>query len=103
VSFQSRYTAAALTALVATIALSACSREEDVPVPTASPSSVRTVSPAPSPSPSPTRTTLSPAEQDAVDAEAAVVKYFQVLNRLSRNPKVRLDELTEVARGQAAA
>ena len=49
------------------------------------------------------RARLSPAEQDASDAEAAVVKYFQVLDRLSRNPKVRLNELTEVARGQAAA
>jgi hypothetical protein len=53
------------------------------------------------PSPSPTATTLSPAEQDLASAKQAVVKLWAVVDRLTNNPKSSIQDLDDVASGEA--
>lgn len=80
--------------------LSACTEDSVVPPRTAPPTPVPSASTA---SPSPTPTRMSPQELDERAAEAAVVRFWRVIDHLSANPKAKLEELTTVSRGSAAA
>lgn len=52
------------------------------------------------PSQSPTAATLSPAEQDLENAKHAVVQLWEVVDRLTNNPKSSIQDLDAVASGQ---
>lgn len=75
--------------------------EPSPPMNTASP--VASPSPSPSPSPSLTTSKSSPAEPKLKAAESAVVRFWRVIDRLSVDPTLKLEELTTVSRGTAAA
>ena len=89
--------AGALIAVMAALALSACTG-------TSQPAQT-TTGPAPSPSAStsttvaPSTTSLSPQELEAKAAEAAVVKFWRVVDELSADPNTSLDKLATVSRG----
>src|SRR4051812_34902640 len=55
-----------------------------------------------SPSPTPTPTSPSPADPAEAAAEAAVVRFWKVLDRLSADPKSSLTDIFTVARGEVA-
>ena len=55
----------------------------------------------PTPSPSATTTTLSPTDQDLANAKQAVVKLWEVVDRLTNEPQTSLQELDTVASGEA--
>jgi len=56
---------------------------------------------SPTPTPTPTVTTLSPADQDLANAKQAVVKLWAVVDRLTNDPQVTLQDLDTVASGVA--
>ena len=56
---------------------------------------------SPTPTPTPTATTLSPADQDLVNAKQAVVKLWAVVDRLTNDPQASLQDLDTVASGDA--
>lgn len=56
---------------------------------------------SPTPTPTPTATTLSPADQDLVNAKQAVVKLWAVVDRLTNDPQATLQDLDGVAMGDA--
>lgn len=64
-----------------------------------------TPSPDPTPSstskPTPSVTSLSPAEQDLANARLAVVKLWEVVDRLTNDPQASLQDLDTVASGDA--
>lgn len=84
-------------ALVAVLLLGACTG--------ASQPTQTTTSPSPSPSSStptsmaPSTTSLSPQELEAKAAEAAVVKFWRVVDELSSDPNTSLNKLATVSRG----
>lgn len=82
------------TALVSVLAVLAGCTPTPTPANTASASTSAT--PAASAS-----ATLSPAEQDLQDAEQAVVKLWQVVDRLTNDPRTTLQDLDTVASGEA--
>ncbi len=87
----------ALIAVMAALALSACTGTSQPTQTTTGPS------PSPSASTSTTvaqsTTSLSPQELEAKAAEAAVVKFWRVVDELSADPNTSLDKLATVSRG----
>jgi len=81
----------ALAGVVAVI-LTGCS-----PIPT--PANTASPSTDTSPAASDSATTLSPAEQDLQDARQAVVKLWQVVDRLTNDPQAPIQDLDTVATG----
>ena len=80
------------------LVLAACTGgpgETQLPPATATPSLL-------SPSPTPTPTSPSPADPSEAAAQAAVVRFWKVLDRLSADPKSDLTEIFTVARGEVA-
>ena len=67
---------------------------------TATPSQGPSASPTPTPTPTATSTTLSPAEQNLVNAKGAVVKLWAVVDRLTNDPTSSIQELDAVASGK---
>ena len=62
-----------------------------------------TVTPSsPSPSPTPTTASPSPADPSEAAAQAAVVRFWKVLDRLSADPTSDLTDIFTVARGEVA-
>ena len=57
--------------------------------------------PSTTPTPSPGVTSLSPAEQDLANARQAVVKLWDVVDRLTNDPQASLQDLDAVASGEA--
>lgn len=57
--------------------------------------------PSTTPTPSPGVTSLSPAEQDLANARQAVVKLWDVVDRLTNDPQASLQDLDAVAMGDA--
>lgn len=86
----------AVLAVAAVLTSAGCSNDPDVsdPTPSASPSAT----PSPSVGPSPTPSTVS--ERAAVEG---IVRYLEVLDRLSADPDADLQELNTVASGDALA
>lgn len=83
------------TALVSVLAmLAGCT-----PAPT--PANTASASTSAPPAASASATTLSPAEQDLQDAKQAVVKLWQVVDRLTNDPRTTLQDLDTVASGEA--
>lgn len=56
--------------------------------------------PSPTPTPTPSVTSLSPAEQDLANARQAVVKLWDVVDRLTNDPKASLQDLDTVSSGK---
>ena len=57
--------------------------------------------PSSTPKPTPSVTSLSPAEQDLANARLAVVKLWEVVDRLTNDPQASLQDLDAVAMGSA--
>ena len=57
--------------------------------------------PSSTPKPTPSVTSLSPAEQDLANARLAVVKLWEVVDRLTNDPQASLQDLDAVASGDA--
>ena len=57
--------------------------------------------PSSTPTPTPSVTSLSPAEQDLANARQAVVKLWDVVDRLTNDPQASLQDLDAVAMGNA--
>lgn len=57
--------------------------------------------PSSTPTPTPSVTTLLPAEQDLANARQAVVKLWDVVDRLTNDPQASLQDLDTVAMGEA--
>jgi len=92
-------TLGAVLAMAAVLASVGCSRDSDSAAQTPStPSPAISATPTPSASPSPTPSTVS--ERAAVDG---IVRYLEVLDRLSADPESDLQELNTVASGDALA
>ena len=87
-----RITNTALAGLLAA-ALAGCTAAPNPPA--ASPSTDA----APAATASASATTLTPAEQDLQDAKQAVVKLWQVVDRLTNDPQAPIQELDTVATG----
>lgn len=85
----------ALLALTLTPLVASCTT---APTPTSPASSI--ASPTSSPSNSPSRTT-SPADRDLQNAKQAVVRLWATLDRLTNNPRLSLQDLDNVATGDA--
>lgn len=79
-----------LLALALTPAAVACTNN---PTPTPSATSA-------TPTPTPTPTTLSPTDQDLANAKQAVVKLWEVVDRLTNDPQSSLQDLDTVASGK---
>lgn len=81
------------TALISVLAvLAGCT-------PTPTPANTASASTSATPAASASATTLSPAEQDLQDAEQAVVKLWQVVDRLTNDPQAPIQDLDTVATG----
>lgn len=78
-----------LAALALTASLAACTA---TPTPRPTPSA--------SPTPSPTVTTLTPAEQDLLNAKQAVATLWAVVDHLTNDPQSSLQDLDNVASGK---
>lgn len=57
--------------------------------------------PSSTPTPTPSVTSLSQAEQDLANARQAVVKLWDVVDRLTNDPQASLQDLDAVASGEA--
>ena len=84
---------AATLALAAITATSACATND--PEPTLSTTATATSSTT---TPTPSSMSLSPAEQDAKDAERAIPRFWTVVDALSIDPSASLDKLAVVSR-----
>ena len=84
---------AATLALAAITATSACAANDPKPSTTAT---IAVTSTAITPTPS--STSLSPAAQDAKDAERAIARFWAVVDALSSDPSMSLDKLALVSR-----
>lgn len=95
-----RVAAVAAVGLAGVGLVSACTQADLVgpSSPSTGTASARTVTGTPSPSPSSRAT----ARQKHSGAESAVVDFWHVIDRLSADPKLQVEELTTVSRGSAA-
>ena len=84
---------AATLALAAITATSACAANDPKPNTTATIAVTSTAT-----TPTPSSTSLSPAAQDAKDAEMAIPRFWAVVDALSSNPSASLDRLAVVSR-----
>ena len=84
---------AATLALAAITATSACAANDPKPNTTATIAVTSTAT-----TPTPSSTSLSPAAQDAKDAELAIPRFWVVVDALSSDPSVSLDKLALVSR-----
>ena len=84
---------AATLALAAITATSACAANDPKPSTTATIAVTSTAT-----TPTPSSTSLSPAAQDAKDAELAIPRFWVVVDALSSDPSVSLDKLALVSR-----
>ena len=84
---------AATLALAAITAASACAANDPKPNTTATIAVTSAVS-----TPMPSSTSLSPAGQDAKDAELAIPRFWAVVDALSSDPSMSLDKLALVSR-----
>ena len=84
---------AATLALAAITATSACAANDPKPNTTATIAVTSTAS-----TPTPSSTSLSPAAQDAKDAEMAIPRFWAVVDALSSDPTMSLDKLAVVSR-----
>lgn len=92
--------ATATVALVSAIVLSACGPDAPPQEASVSPTATMSLTASPSPSPSPsTKPTDSTSPQ--ARAQAAVVQYWAMLDKLASNPSASLTDLSAVARGDA--
>jgi len=89
---------AAMLALAAITATSACTANDPKPSPSTNTSVTSTTT-----TPTPSSTSLSPAEQDAKNAAQTITRFWGVLDELSSDPKKSLDKLAAVSRDQAIA
>ena len=90
---KTRSCIAATFALAAITAMSACATNDPTPSASTTTSATTTTT-----TPMPSSASLSPAEQDAKDAEQAIPKFWAVVDALSSNPAVSLDKLALVSR-----
>src|SRR5665647_3668707 len=84
---------AATLALAAITVTSACAANDPKPNTTATIAVTSTAT-----TPTPSSTSLSPAAQDAKDAEMAIPRFWAVVDALSSDPSVSLDKLALVSR-----
>jgi hypothetical protein len=89
---------AAMLALAAITATSACTANDPKPSGSSNTSITSTTT-----TPAPSSTSLSPAEQDAKDAAQTITRFWRVLDELASDPKKSLDKLAAVSRDQAIA
>ena len=84
---------AAIFALAAITATSACATNDPKPSLSTTTSATSTTT-----TPTPSATSLTPAEQDAKDAERAIPRFWAVVDALSSDPSMSLDKLALVSR-----
>ena len=84
---------AAIFALAAITATSACATNDPKPSLSTTTSATSTTT-----TPTPSATSLTPAEQDAKDAERAIPRFWAVVDALSSDPSASLDKLAVISR-----
>jgi hypothetical protein len=84
---------AATFALAAITATSACATNDPKPSLSTTTSATSTTT-----TPTPSATSLTPAEQDAKDAERAIPRFWAVVDALSSDPSASLDKLAVISR-----
>ncbi|MBM6402287.1 hypothetical protein [Phycicoccus sonneratiae] len=92
----------AAVAVLAAVALAGCNDGDATPTVSSATQTATATSASSSSTPTPTKS-LTPAEQDLVDAEQSVIDYWRVLDSTGADPKSNLNVLATVARGQALA
>jgi len=90
---KTRSCIAAMFALAAITAMSACATNDPKPSASTTTSATSTTT-----TPIPSSTSLSAVEQDAKDAEQAIPKFWAVVDALSSDPSASLDKLAVVSR-----
>lgn len=95
-----------LLTLFLVVATSSCTTgppQEPTQPPTTGPSPSASVNPSATPSPGGNSPSSASPSEKWIDAEQAVVRFWRVVDRLSADPNSRLEDLTTVSRGSAAA
>ena len=92
--------AIAVAASLAVLALTAACTDAPMPVPT---TATPVASSPPASTPASASTTLTAAERDLQGAEESITSYWTQIAKLAADPKSKVEDLTRVARAQAAA